>query len=108
MGYRLTPAEGVGQRTITGMIAPRIQTKESFRQRAKARGRMERAKAKESGARQAQLRMKTRHGQKKLLMDRPVQLMMRAMAFGIGMRETQIADGLWMIMMRMKVMMKYR
>ena len=26
MGSRLTPAEGVGQRTITGMIAPRTQT----------------------------------------------------------------------------------
>ena len=34
--------------------------------------------------------------------------LMRATAFGIGTRETQIADGLWMIMTRMKVMMKCR
>ena len=54
------------------------------------------------------VRMKKRHGQEKLLKKVMSRRRMRATAFGIGMRETQSAGGLWMIMMKMRVMMKCR
>ena len=63
-------------------------------------------RAKAHGARPVQLMMKRRQASKlRKLIGR---WQMKAIASGIGTREMQAAGGLWMIMVRMKMKMKYR